>query len=74
MCADDDAKSNVNEVSLFERFWLCVYSTKTENFGTCRCYDVSDEFPLIGTSKHSQSLSEVLAQIQSEFAKRNKMH
>jgi hypothetical protein len=67
-------KSNTNEVSLFERFWLCVYSTSSKAFGVCKCYDVSNEFPLVGTPEQAQTLSEVLTQIEVEFGKRNKKH
>jgi hypothetical protein len=67
-------KSNINDASLFERFWLCIYSTTSESFGACRCYDVADEFPLTGIPTHGRSLSYVLTQIEAEFAKRNKKH
>jgi hypothetical protein len=67
-------KSTTNEASLFERFWLCVYSTARDSFGTCQCYEVADEFPLTGVPTHGRTVSHVLAQIEAEFAKRNKKH
>jgi hypothetical protein len=67
-------KSNVNDTSLFERLWLCVYTTSAKGFGDCRCFDVAVEYPLTGMPEHGQTLSEVLSQIELEFSKRNKSH
>jgi len=65
-------KSNVNEVSLFERLWLRVYTTSSESFGACKCYDVSEEFPQTGLPDQGYTLSNLLSQIDAEFRKRNK--
>jgi hypothetical protein len=65
-------KSNVNDASLFERLWLCVYKTTKEDFGSCLCYDVGEEFPMAGLPKQSSLLSQVISQIEAEFRKRNK--
>lgn len=67
-------KSNINDVSLFERFWLCVYGTSKEDFGVCKCFDVSVEFPPTGLPEQSQNLTQVLTQIEAEFVRRNKKH
>jgi hypothetical protein len=67
-------KSNINDMSLFERFWLCVYSTTKGSFGVCKCYDVSEEFPLTGVPEQGRTLSQVLSEIGAEFTKRNKKH
>jgi hypothetical protein len=66
--------SNVNDASLFERLWLCVYQTSKNNFGGCLCYDVAEEFPPAGLPEHGRSLSYVVSQIEAEFARRNKRH
>lgn len=65
-------RSNANEVSLFERLWLCVYTTSANSFGECRCHDVSNEFPSTGLPKNGMALSQVLREIETEFRKRNK--
>jgi len=64
-------KSTSNEANLFERFWLCVYSTSKEQFGECACFDIADEFPLVGLPRTAQSLKDVLREIEREFVKRN---
>ena len=66
-------RSNTNDVSLFERLWLCVYVTSKEKFGECKCYDVSEEFPSTGLPKSGATLSQVLHEIEAEFRKRNKV-
>lgn len=65
-------KSTTNDASRFERFWLCVYSTDAARFGECSCFDVGDEFPNVGLPTTTVSLSQVLAEITQEFAKRNR--
>lgn len=62
------------EASLFERLWLCVYSTSSVEFGQCWCYDVADEFPYSGVPDRGYELTEVQSRIEAEFAKRNKGH
>jgi hypothetical protein len=64
-------RSTSNEASLFERFWLCVYSTAETRFGECRCFEVSEDFPFTGLPNTAESLADVLAAIGQEFARRN---
>jgi hypothetical protein len=64
--------STNDDASLFERFWLCVYSTEGERFGECRYYDVAKDFPVTEVPDRGQSLSEVLFEIEREFVNRNK--
>lgn len=66
--------SNTNEVSRFERLWLCVYGASEQSFGECKCHDVSEEFPPTGLPKSGQTISHVLHEIEAEFKKRNKGH
>ena len=66
-------KSTSDDASLFERMWLCVYATAPESFGRCQCFDVSQVFPPTGLPERSQSLSDLLNEINLEFAKRNKV-
>lgn len=65
-------KSTNNDTSLFERFWLCVYSTALDHFGECHCYDVAGEFPNTSLPTISCSLTQVLLEIEQEFIVRNK--
>ena len=65
-------RSNTNDVSLFERLWLCVYATSKEALGECQCHDVSDEFPTTDLPNNGAALSQVLREIENEFRKRNK--
>jgi hypothetical protein len=67
-------ESDRGEASLFERLWLCVYSTSPAEFGQCRCYDVADEFPRSGLPEVGYALTEIQSRIEAEFRKRNKNH
>ncbi|MGH6923473.1 MAG: hypothetical protein ACRED5_07010 [Propylenella sp.] len=66
-------KTTSNEASRFERMWLCVYATEPGRFGICRCFDVSDSVPSTGLPGESQRLSDVLNEIELEFANRNRV-
>lgn len=65
-------KSTSNEASLFERFWICVYHSGSDDFGRCRCFDVGEEIPPTGLPTAQQTLSEVLIQVDRAFRARNK--
>jgi hypothetical protein len=65
-------KSTINEASLFERLWICVYDSGPEDFGRCRCYDVATEIPASGLPSGDVSLSDVLSEIERIFRSRNK--
>lgn len=65
-------KSTSDDSSLFEKIWLCVYTTTPEQFGDCRCFDATEDFPPTGLPERSRTLSEVLNEIDREFSKRNR--
>lgn len=65
-------RSTDGDASRFERMWLCVYESNPQEFGSCRCFDVENEFPSTGFPADSAELSNVLEVIESEFSARNK--
>ncbi|MCG6206455.1 hypothetical protein LPW26_17545 [Rhodopseudomonas sp. HC1] len=65
-------RSTNDDPSRFERMWLCVYETTPEAFGSCRCFNVENEFPSTGIPDVATTLSNVLLEIEAEFNARNK--
>jgi hypothetical protein len=64
--------STVNETSLFERIWICVYNSDKSNFGRVQCFDTAEEIPATGLPDKHSTLSDVIAQIDRAFRSRNR--
>lgn len=63
---------HIDDQSLFEVVYLCVYDSSGDEFGRCRCYSVARELPQLGLPEQSHSLTEVVSEILDAFGRRNR--